>query len=162
MLRLSSRNKAIASVILFAVSVLMTMPIIGYAGNNGESENLVFLRARGSAIEIDEVKMPAKMVLVLRLHEQSEKGIPLKIVKGLVEITITRYNITSGEGVVLTKKNAILIKCLGIGPEGENVTLKFTGKWARVDADIYTIRLIGILRVYSSRILLLLKGLAKI
>ena len=120
------------------------------------------MRARGLAIEIDEVRMPAKMVLVLRLHEQSEKGIPLKVLKGLAEINITRYNIVNGEGVVLRKKNAVLIKCLGIGLEGENVTLKFAGKWARVDGGIYAIRLIGILRVDGSRILLLLKGLAKI
>jgi len=165
------KNKKIALTFLLIGLTLMLIPVINHA--NAMEEDLgipVVIRARGVAIahigENETILIPTHLVLRGLLFKPMKIGnlsiAPLAIRDGILEIGLTKFNITRGKGALVLEKHDIIIGVNGTSPRGENISLRLFGKWIKLpDETILLMKMAGVVKFEDDgKLFLLLRAYA--
>jgi hypothetical protein len=169
MMEIKSRKKVIAAFAVIAISAVLTASMLVYPAFAEETEvqnKHIAVKAKGFAfkrIDNETIKQyPVELTLTLELGERNGTRIPVLGVNGTVDVNGTVYTIESGKGVILTGRHVALIQCEGVDANGNEVTLGIRAVYFWWGGKLYAFRAKALLSTADGRMLLLMRGVAKV
>lgn len=168
MIKIKSRKKAILAFAVIVIAVVVTTSVLAYptfAEGSVPQRKHVYARARGVAIQkIDNetIKTPVNFTLTLVLGEKRGNFTTVLNVKGAIDVNGTIYTIEYGDGIIQTQRHVAFIRCVGFDAEDDQVTLRLGATYFWWGGKLYAFRGRALLRAVDTRMLLLLRGIAKV
>lgn len=153
---------AFASVLAILVLTILSLRISGEQEQTPMREkSTVSINAKGLAVrKIDggREKMGLCLSLTLNLGERRENFIPVETVEGSVVICGTTYEITEARGVVLYKRNIIVLRLRC--SDGSSMVLHIRYFW--MGGGLYALRGLGACSFENGRTVILFRGTARL
>lgn len=169
MMKIKSRKKAILAFAVIALAVVITTSVLAYPAFATEEPEFqskhVYVRARGIAVQkIDNetIKTPVNLTLTLVLGEKRGNFIPVLNVNGSIDVNSTIYTIEYGDGIIQTQRHVAFIRCVGFDADGNQLILRIRAPYFWWGRKLYVFRAKALLRTVDTRMLLLLRGIAKV
>ncbi|MEM3466693.1 MAG: hypothetical protein QXO47_07415 [Thermoproteota archaeon] len=161
----TNRFKRLALASLLAILVLAMLPL-GISGEPQEQspirgKSTVSLNAKGIAvrkIDGDREKMDLGLSLTLNLGERGENFIRVEAVEGSVVIGGTIYGVAEARGVVLCRRNIIVLRLRR--NDGSSMVLHIRYFW--MGGGLYALRGLGVSSVENGRTIILFRGTAHV
>jgi len=124
----------------------------------------VSINAKGLAVgktDEDREKMDLDLSLTLKLGERRENYIPIEAAEGSVAIGGTTYNVAEARGVVLCKRNIIVLK-LGCDDGSASMVLHIRIHYFWMGGGHYALRGSGVSSFENGRMIILFRGTARL
>jgi hypothetical protein len=155
----------IVSLALFALVLIVILPIASYASTSADSvsqDSLVqksrILRARGIAVDIQKERTTANLTLVLMPDKINRRIAIFNVTGGIVKVNGVEYTIVEGRGFVQYYHHVIAMQANGTGPQGETTTLKLAGRYFWMLGHLHVARIFGTFQVDNTKLQLLLRA----
>ncbi|MCD6445598.1 hypothetical protein J7L49_02290 [Candidatus Bathyarchaeota archaeon] len=168
MIKIKTRKKAVLTIAAIAIAAAIIIPMFVYptfaVTEQKTQRNLVYVKARGMAIQKinnETVKTPANLTLILMLGEKRGEFRPVLNVKGSININGTVYTVECGDGAIQTQRHIAFIRCLGNDTDGNQIAFRLGIAYFWWGGKLYVFRGKASLHTTDTRMLLMLRGLAK-
>ncbi|MGB9718090.1 MAG: hypothetical protein ACPL4E_06570 [Thermoproteota archaeon] len=163
-----SRFKWLALASLSAILVLTTLSLRASGEPQDQSpirgKTTVSINAKGLAVwRTDEGTEKTDLVLSLTLNlgEKRENFIPIEAVEGSVAIGGTTYSVAEARGVVLCRRNIIVLK-LGCDEGSASMVLHIRIRYFWMGGGLYALRGSGVSSFEDGRTIILFRGAARL
>ena len=106
--------------------------------------------------------VPAGFLLDLLANEIKPRVINFDVVSGNVKVDGVEYTIVEGKGGIIRYRRGFLLEASGVDADGEEVTLKLTGRYFWMWGRVYVARLFGVLETVDITYTLILRAAIRI
>ena len=141
--KLTKKSKIlIAALVVIAMTLVVAVPLVG-AANADPISNTKTFNAQGYAyqtIDNQTVKSPANFTLTLQQTSINGTVKKFAVTDGTVIVNGVTYEVTDGNGGVLTRRHLILLQAQGTNPDGHAVTFKLAARYSWAGGNLYVIR----------------------
>jgi len=169
MLGMKSQKKAIFAFAVLAMIAAVSTLMVAYPAFAATEPEIhtknIAVKAKGWAFErVDSETIKQHNVtleLTLELGERKGQIVVIANASGSVDVNGTIYAIQSSKGLILTKRRLTLMRCVGIDPEGHEITLGVQAVYFWWGGKLFALRAKAVLRTTESPMLLLMRGAAK-
>lgn len=156
---------------LASLSAILVLTIL-YLRAGGEPQDqsplrgktTVCINAKGLAVRKtgeDREKIDLDLSLTLNLGERRENFIPIEAAEGSVAIDGTTYSVAEARGVVLCKRNIIVLK-LGCDDGSASMVLHMRIHYFWMGGGLYALRGSGVSSFENGRTIILFRGTARL
>ncbi len=163
MSKLGRKSKIlIASIAAIAIILAVAVPYVSAQTSANPIVNTKTFKAQGYAYQaIDSStikKYPSNFTLTLIPSGTNGSAKLFDVTGGSIVVNGVTYDVTSGNGGVLTGRHAILLQAQGTSPDGQTLIFKMAGRYFWMGGNLYVVRIGAKLQVDNTNYTLLMRA----